>query len=250
MSRTELTRLPFLAGLSAASRGELLAQSAIEQHSRGHVFFSSGDAPDDLHIIIDGKVKLTRRARRQPPPLPPITGKVTVKELRRRAQAQPVRESLLWLMGPGEMFGELSLFDVGNRSTSATASTDGATLRITGSAMRTLIATHHDICQAMLRQMASRLRRSDDQTAGLLVSDLPGRLAHLLLSLAERFGERTGEGIQVRHDLTQSEMAQIVGSSRESVNKALSDFEQRGIVEVGVGSLLIRDADKLTARVG
>jgi len=246
----DLSRVPFLASLSPQSQQDLLAASVLEPHRRGHVFFSGGDEPTDLYILVEGKVKLTRRARRQPAPLPPIRGKVTVKELRRRAQPPPVRESVLWLMGPGEMFGELSLFDTGHRSTSATAATDGVTLRTPGPVMRDLIDTHHDVAQAMLRQMASRLRRSDDQTAGLLLSDLPGRLAHLLLSLAERFGERTPRGIVVQHDLTQSEMAQIVGSSRESVNKALSEFEQRGLIQVEVGTVVIRDPRRLNARVG
>lgn len=250
MSTTDLSRLPFVAALSTESQRDLLARAAVESHTRGHVFFTGGDIPRDLFILVEGKVKLTRRARRQPAPPPPITGKVTVKDLRRRAHPPPVRESLLWLMGPGEMFGELSLFDTGHRSTSATASTDGSALRIPGSEMRALIDTHHDIARAMLRQMASRLRRSDDQTAGLLLSDLPGRLAHLLLSLGERFGQRQPSGIVVQHDLTQSEMAQIVGASRESVNKALSEFEHRGLISVEVGTVTLKDPQRLSARVG
>jgi CRP-like cAMP-binding protein len=247
---TELTRLPFLAPLSAGAQRAVLDVAEVEHHPRGHVFFSGGDPANELFILIDGKVKLTRRAQRQPAPPPPIRGKVTVKELRRRAAAPPVRESVLWLMGPGEMFGELSLFDQGKRSTSATASSDVTVLRIPGPAMRQLIDRDQELAAAMLHQLASRLRRSDDQTAGLLTSDLPGRLAHLLLSLADRFGVRTRYGVRVQHDLTQSELAQIVGASRESVNKALADFEQRKIIQVEVGAVVIRDAAKLTARVG
>ena len=80
----------------------------------------------------------------------------------------------------------------------------------------------------MLRALAQRLRRANDVTGRPGVHRCPGRVAKALLDLADRFGQQTDEGLQVHHDLTQEELAQLVGASRETVNKALADFAARG----------------------
>ena len=244
----DVSHVPFFTGLSDASRDQVLAAASVEQLPKSHPVFRSGQDATEAFILLSGKVKLTRPSLQQPPPLPPIKGRVTVKELRRRAQAQQVRESLLWLMGPGEMFGELSIFDGGARSTAATTQTEASVLRFPGATLRHLVESNPEVSAAMLRQLATRLRRSDNQSAGFILSDVPGRLAHLLLSLGERFGEPTTKGLSVPHDLTQAEIAQIVGASRESVNKALSEFENRGLITVNSRSVVLHDQDKLQAR--
>lgn len=249
MADVDVTTLPFFAALDPAGVQAVMKISRIEHHPRGATIFRAGEAANDVFILVTGKVKLTRRARRQPPPPPPLTGRVTVKDLRRRATKPTVRESLLWLMGPGEMFGELSLFDEGQRSTSAVTQTAAVVVRISGPELRGLVAQRHDVGTAMLKQLSTRLRRSDDRTAGFVMSDVPGRLAHTLVGLAERFGTKTPGGIAVDHDLTQAEIAQIVGASRESVNKALTDFEQRGLLTARSRTVTLHDLDKLRARI-
>ncbi|MGJ6979789.1 Crp/Fnr family transcriptional regulator [Aestuariimicrobium soli] len=244
----DVSSVPFLADLPDEGRHAVLERASLVELAKGATLFVTGDPADEVYLLLEGKVKLTRAARHQPPPLPPIRGKVTVKELRRRAQAVQVRESLLWLMGPGEMFGELSVFDEGHRSTTATAQTACRVLRIPGRALRTLVEQRHDVAQALLRQMATRLRRSDNQSARFILSDVPGRLAALLVSLCDRFGRSTPLGWEVNHDLTQAELAQVVGASRESVNKALTEFEQRGILSVHSRSVTIHDLGRLTSR--
>ncbi|CAI9404721.1 MULTISPECIES: Crp/Fnr family transcriptional regulator [Aestuariimicrobium] len=244
----DVTSVPFLAELPPEGRQAVLAHATVIELAKGMTLFVAGDPADEVYIMLEGKVKLTRAARHQPTPLPPLRGKVTVKELRRRAQAVQVRESLLWLMGPGEMFGELSVFDAGQRSTTATAQTACRVLRISGHAMRDLVDERHDVARALLRQMATRLRRSDNQSSRFILSDVPGRLASLLVSLCDRFGTQTPMGWDVAHDLTQAELAQVVGASRESVNKALTDFEQRGILTVNSRSVVIHDRARLVAR--
>lgn len=244
----DVSHVPFFAGLSDATRDSLLAIATIEHLPKGHPVFTTGQDATEAFVLLSGKAKLTRPWNQQPPPLPPIRGRVTVKELRRRAQAQQVRESLLWLMGPGEMFGELSIFDGGMRSTSATTQTEATVLRLPSTKLRQLVETNPEVSAAMLRQLATRLRRSDDQSAGFILSDVPGRLAHLLLSLGERFGEPGPNGLVVPHDLTQAEIAQVVGASRESVNKALSEFEDRGLITVNSRSVVLHDKEKLQSR--
>ena len=77
---------------------------------------------------------------------------------------------------------------------------------------------------------------------------MPGRVAKALLGLAERFGSEDGEGLRVHHDLTQEELAQLVGASRETVNKALADFAHRGWVRLEGKTVVILDRDRLARR--
>jgi CRP/FNR family cyclic AMP-dependent transcriptional regulator len=100
----------------------------------------------------------------------------------------------------------------------------------------------------MLGALAQRLRRINDIKADLVFTDVPGRVAKALLDLAERFGTQEENGIQVHHDLTQEELAQLVGASRETVNKALADFAARGWVQLSAKSVLLLDTDRLRKR--
>lgn len=245
----DLAQVPFFRDMGQQTRDDLMGIGELHDVGARTTVFSAGDPVDHAYLLLEGKVKLTRPSLQQPPPLPPLRGRVTAKEMRRRAAAQHVRESLLWLMGPGEMFGELSIFDGGERSTSATTQTPARLLAMPSAALLERVENNPEVAAAMLRQLAHRLRRSDDQTAGFVLSDVPGRLAHLLLSLGERFGEPDERGgLRVVHDLTQAEIARVVGASRESVNKALSDFEHRGLVSVRNGTVVLHNIDKLRAR--
>ena len=153
-------------------------------------------------------------------------------------------------MGPGDMFGELSLVDGGMRSTTATTLTRCSLLKAPGMQMRELVETRHDVALAMLGRLSERLRRADDNTAHFVSGDVPSRLAYTLLDLARRFGTAnpsTGH-IVVRHDLTQHELAQAVGSSRETVNKALTDFTAHGWIAARPKVVTIMEPEKLAAR--
>lgn len=220
---------PFFAALGPASAARIMAVCEALVCPRGAVVFEAGDPADDVYLVVEGKVKLTRST--------------TSEDL-------TPRDSLLWLMGPGDMFGELSLVDGGTRSTTATTLTRCSLLKAPGSDMRELVETRHDVALAMLGRLSERLRRSDDNTAHFVSGDVPSRLAYILLDLAHRFGNispATGH-VVVRHDLTQNELAQAVGSSRETVNKALTDFAARGWITARPKVVTILDPEKLAAR--
>src|ERR1035438_9753260 len=91
-------------------------------------------------------------------------------------------------------------------------------------------------------------RRTNDVMADLVFTDVPGRVAKNLLDLADRFGEQDRDGLHVHHDLTQEELAQLVGASRETVNKALADFAARGWLQISARSVLILDTERLRKR--
>ena len=104
------------------------------------------------------------------------------------------------------------------------------------------------VARGLLSQIASRLRKANDVNADLVFSDVPGRVAKALLDLADRFGRTADDGVHVHHDLTQEELAQLVGASRETVNKALADFASRGWLRLDGKSVIIMDPERLARR--
>ena len=105
-----------------------------------------------------------------------------------------------------------------------------------------------EIAEQLLRVLARRLRRTNDNLGDLIFTDVPGRVAKQLLQLVQRFGAQEGNALRVTHDLTQEEIAQLVGASRETVNKALADFSQRGWIRVEGKSVMILEPERLARR--
>ena len=218
-----LRRAPLFDGLDEESAKALRRQMPDVKLSRGEHLFMEGDAGDRLYVVLEGKMKLTR------------------------ASADG-RESLWSVLGPGEMFGELSLFDPRPRTSTASAVTDVTLAALAHDALRPWLLERPEVSMHMLQALARRLRRANDVTANLVFTDVPGRVAKNLLDLADRFGEQDRDGLHVHHDLTQEELAQLVGASRETVNKALADFAARGWLQISARSVLILDSERLRRR--
>jgi CRP-like cAMP-binding protein len=204
----------------AAALMELLTEQVV---SKGEVLFHEGQPGDQLFLIIEGKVKLGH------------------------ASADG-RESLMAVLGPGEMFGELSLFDPGPRAASATALTEARVVRLDNAQLMPWLAGRPEVAASLLQALARRLRRTNEAMADLVFSDVPGRVAKALMELGEKFGTMVSGGLLVTHDMTQEEIAQLVGASRETVNKALADFAQRGWISLESRQVLILDVERLGNR--
>jgi CRP/FNR family transcriptional regulator, cyclic AMP receptor protein len=218
-----LRRAPLFEALSEEDYSALRAGVSTVHLNRGERLFSEGDTGDKLYIILAGKIKLTKAA-------------------------PDGRENLLSVHGPGEMFGELSLFDPIPRTSSASAVTNAELAGVAHEDLRSWLTTRPQVAMHLLQALARRLRRINEVKADLVFTDVPGRVAKALLDLAERFGQPTPAGIQVNHDLTQEELAQLVGASRETVNKALADFAARGWLQLAAKSVLLTDVDRLRKR--
>ena len=214
---------PLFATMEDADTRSLLASMKKIELSRGDVLFDEGQPGDRLYVIREGKIKLGRRSG-------------------------DGRENLLAVLGPGEMFGELSLFDPGPRSLGASAVSDSVLYELEHSALIAALEENPGVAKHLLTALARRLRRTNEALADLVFSDVPGRVAKALLDLSKRFGETVDEGIRVAHDLTQEELAQLVGASRETVNKALADFAGRGWVRREGRAVVLLDVDRLERR--
>ena len=110
------------------------------------------------------------------------------------------------------------------------------------------ISDRPEIAERLLRVLARRLQRTNSNLTDLIFIDVSGRVATRPLGLAQRFGTREGGAMRLTHDLTQEELAQLVGATRETVNKALADFAHRGWIQPAGKSLLICDPERLTMR--
>ena len=158
------------------------------------------------------------------------------------------RQNLQTVLGPSDIFGELSVVDPGPRPSNATALTDVRVMSMDRSELRALMADHPVITDQLLRMLARRLRRVIETQTDLVFTDVPGRLAKQLLQLAQQFGSRQDRVIRVVHDLTHEEIAQLVGASLVRVEKALTDFSRRGWIRLEGNSVLILDSEWLTRR--
>ena len=221
---TDIVRsAPLFAALDDEASASLRDGMQQVRLTRAEVLFAEGDQGDRLYVIVEGKIKLGRTS-------------------------SDGRENLLAVLGPGEMFGELSLFDPGPRTAAATSVGDSVLIGLGNDALQPWLLQHPEVAAHLLGALARRLRRTNDSLADLVFSDVPGRVAKALLDLASRFGRRTDEGMLVAHELTQEELAQLVGASRETVNKALADFAGRGWLRLEARAVLLLDVERLQHR--
>jgi CRP/FNR family transcriptional regulator, cyclic AMP receptor protein len=218
-----LRRAPLFESLDEEETRALRAGVTDVELARGERLFDEGDVGDRLFVVLDGKIKLTRTSA-------------------------DGRENLISLVGPGEMFGELSLFDPRPRTMSASAVTDVRMAALAHDYLRSWLSGHPDVALHLLAALARRLRRTNEVMSDLVFTDVPGRVAKALLDLAARFGVQQEDGLQVNHDLTQEELAQLVGASRETVNKALADFVARGWIQLHPKSVLLIDTERMRKR--
>ena len=223
MTDPVLRDAPLFSGLDEQSADILEKSMTTLTLQRGDILFNEGDAGNQLYVVLDGKIKLGR-------------------------SSADGRENLVAVLGPGQMFGELTFFDPGPRSATATAVTDSKLSALGHDVLGPLVEENTGVALAFLHQLAERLRRTNEVVGDLVFSDVPGRVSKALISLAERFGRQADDGIHVSHDLTQEELAQLVGASRETVNKALADFASRGWLRLEPRGVVIYELERLQRR--
>ena len=202
---------------------ENLRQSIYE---KGEVIFSEGDKDHRMYLLERGRVKLVRHSRDS-------------------------RVQLLSIHTHGEILGEIPVFDPagGPRTASAIALVDNTrVLWVEHDVLFDWLGKHPKVAVSMLQVLAARLRANNEHISDLVFMDVPARLAKTILNLASRFGKPVREGLLVPYDLTQEELAQLVGSSRETVNKALMDFVNRGWIKRKGRSIIIYEPGMLIRR--
>jgi CRP/FNR family cyclic AMP-dependent transcriptional regulator len=220
-----LSSVPLFAPLPPADLADLSSRFVARTFRRGARIFRQGETGDALFVVDQGSVRIS-------------------------TLAADGREVILAVIGAGEVFGELSLFDAGVRSADATALEDSRLLALSLDVFRPYLESHPRVAIALLGVLAGRIRSTDQALQDALYSDVPGRLAKRLLDLAVRYGQEAEGRTVIELAITQDELARMVGSSRESVNKALSSFISRGVLGQHDRRYVILDPAYLRRRAG
>jgi CRP-like cAMP-binding protein len=215
--RRQILEQDFLLG--KLSRGEidtLLAYSRVERYPAGEEIYAKGSPGQSMMVVLRGTAKM-------------CSGSLDGKEI------------VLNIMHPGEIFGEIAILDGKERSADAVAMNDCELLVINRRDFLPMLEKHADICMLLLLILCQRLRQTSEQVEDILFRDLEARIAKNLLHLAETSGRDSKEGVSVDLHLSQRELGNIAGGSRESVNKHLQSWHKAGWIELGKGSIVIRD---------
>jgi CRP/FNR family cyclic AMP-dependent transcriptional regulator len=209
-------------GLDDESLARLAAAGRSRTYRKGQYIWYQGDAGDTLLVVCDGRVKV-------------VFG------------SEAGEEAVLVALGSCEVLGEIALLDGGPRSASVVAVEPTAGLLLTRATVLDVMARHPVVLDAMLRALGGLVRRLTEQAGDLVFLDLGGRLAKLLLRLAEGRSP-TAEGIVLDTGLSQSDLAAMVGASRPAVNRVLHMFATRGLIRVDGQVIVVRDVAELHRR--
>ncbi|MFE3625350.1 Crp/Fnr family transcriptional regulator [Streptomyces sp. NPDC059159] len=200
---------------------DLTARGTLRRSARSEVIFEEGQPGGSVFCLVEGKVKLTRAG---------VTG----------------QQEIYIVVGPGDVFGNLNPFGAQVRLGSAVAMTPSLAVEFDRESLRWWITTHHTAAIGVFQIAVDRANTLLEVMEDLLAPEISNRVARVLLRHAERFGRVTSEGVRVTLDMSQHELAQHVGASRERVNRALSGFARRGWVTRDGSDYVIYDIDSLS----
>jgi CRP/FNR family transcriptional regulator/CRP/FNR family cyclic AMP-dependent transcriptional regulator len=202
----ELLRRSSLFVELAPNELEALARAAEQREfARDEVIFAMHERADGLFVVASGRVKVS---------IPSTEGK----------------EIIIATLGPGQIFGEMALIDDEPRSASVVAQLATSTYRIRRFEFERLLDSHPGIARKLLRELSLRLRRANAQMESLVTLDVVGRLARFLIDLARQHGQLLGNGWVAVRRPTHQDIANSIGTTRETVTRLMSDLEQRGQV--------------------
>lgn len=214
-----LRAVPILAGVPERDLVALAQASRERSYPAGQVILRQ-DAPGDaMYIVIEGRVKVV------------LIG-------------EDGREVILSVLGPGAVFGEMSLLDDEPRSAHVIAMSQCVVMTLYRGAFHERLRASPDLCLAMLAALSTRLRRADERIRALSLLDVNGRVAHLLLQQSADAG-----GDTFPRRLTHQNMAELIGASRETVSRTLRHLSDRGVISIQGRQVTIRDRAALEAAV-
>jgi CRP/FNR family cyclic AMP-dependent transcriptional regulator len=209
---------PLFRGLPPATLERIAALATQRGYRRGEIVFSAGDAGDALFGVVSGRIRIS-------------------------AGSADGREIFLNIMEPGDTFGEIALLDGGTRTATATATEPSELVSIRRESLFELLEREPGAALELLRLCGERLRWTSGLLEDAALLDAPARLAKRLLSLGEQHGEDGADGRLVR--ISQEELANFLGVSRQAVNEQLQDWKAKGWVALGRGTVTVRDAAAL-----
>ena len=213
-----LHTVPLFSSLDAEELQRFSELTREKFYPKGSVILFEDDPGDSLHIVRQGRVKVV------------LVG-------------EDGREVILAVLGIGEHFGELSLIDDQPRSAHVIAMEDSTLLVLRRDDFRRRVDANPAVAWAMLVELSRRLRRADGKIGGLVLLDVPGRIARLLLDFADE-----GNGTTIEKPLTHQTIANMIGASRETVSRSMADFQENGWISVERRTISVTNRGALEQR--
>lgn len=223
LAADSLRRCALFAHVDDAGLTALAGLMRPRRFRRNEVIFHQDDIGDSLHIVVEGGVKIV---------LP----------------SQEGEEAIIASLKPGDFFGELALLDGARRSTTATALEATETLALPRDDFLRLLPEDPRLVIALLRALAGELRRLTGHVEELHFLDLSGRLTMRLVRLARDTDPAATGRVELNWPFTQSDLAAMIGGTRQSVNKLLSGLVDEGLLEIDRETLVISDLARLEAQ--
>ena len=218
-----LRQVPFLAPLDLSDLEQLASAVSRRKYLNGDTIMRKEDEGQSLFIVERGSVRVY---------LPSLQG----------------ADLTLALLGPGDFVGDLSLLDGQPRSASADAMEDTNVLILERSDFIELLRSRPDAAMAVMTVVAKRLRNTDEMASDLAFLDVAGRLAKKLLEMASTHGVDRDDGTLLDVNITQEQLANMIGVTRESVNRNLGRFRQEGLISSQGRRIILHDPDGLRLR--
>ena len=213
-----LATVPLFSGIDRTELQRFADMTRERFYPRGSVILFENDPGDSLFVVRQGRVKVV------------LIG-------------EDGREVILGVLGVSDHFGELSLIDDRPRSAHVIAMDDSHLLVLRREDFRKRVEASPAVAWALLGELSRRLRRADEKIGGLVLLDVPGRIARLLLDLADESG-----GSTIEKRLTHQTIAQMIGASRETVSRAMKDFQEANWVSIERRRITLADRPALEQR--
>ena len=211
-----LKDVPLFAGLDDDDLTRLSTLITEKHYPKDSVVVNASDPGDSLFMVAEGEVKVS-------------------------LWSDNGREIILSTLGAGSFFGEMSLIDGEPRSANVATTSDSLLLRLGRREFLDSVKQYPKIAINVMTELCVRLRRADESIGNLALLDVYGRVARFLLEMCEEEGEDVADGVILKKIPTQQHIASRIGTSRETVSRALSEFQRRGFIEQRGKGLLIRE---------
>ena len=212
-----LRKHPIFCDLESEAFDQLCRYAKHTTLKRGATLFSKGDPGNSLCAVISGTVKMS-------------------------ISSPDGRSAIFNLIGPGEIFGEIAVLDGQSRTADATANTNCEIFVIDRREFLPFVRSHPELAMKFIELLCARLRWTSQQVEQVILQNLPGRLASALLGLTEERKFDSGSGTLA---ITQQEISEMVGMTRESINKQLRAWAGRNWVRLEHGAIVVLDMDAL-----
>jgi len=219
-----LRRIPLFHDFEEAELAQIATTVGIARFSKHQFIVRESETGETFFIIVSGSVSVCRIA-------------------------PDGRETILSILKEGDFFGEMSMFDSSLRSASIKALTEVEVGTINRPEFLSLIDRNPKIGRLLVIELAERLRAANALIAATTSQDIRARLASLLLNLSDQFGEPVDNGIKISLRLTNQEMANMIGTTRETVNRTLNRFWDDQLVDMRTSHVVVTSPDKLRALI-